>query len=103
MIATFIILLLEIVFSRMEYWFLNRIPEINVYVEYRDKQCLDLLLRELRDTGIRVLNMEITRAAGNETHNACAIFSLRLPRKTKVDQTLSDLSQTDGVLLLEEI
>ena len=103
LIATFIILLLEIVFSRMEYWFLNRIPEINVYVEYRDKQCLDLLLRQLRDSGIRVLNMEITRAAGNETHNACAIFALRLPRKTKVDQALSDLGQTDGVLLLEEI
>ena len=103
LIATGIILLLEIVFSRMEYWFLNRIPEINVYVEYRDKQCLELLLRQFRDAEIRVLNMEITRSVGNETHNACAIFTLRLPRKTKVDQVLSDLNQTEGVLLLEEI
>ena len=103
LIATGIILLLEIVFSRMEHWFLNRIPEINVYVEYRDKQCLELLLRQFRDAEIRVLNMEITRSVGNETHNACAIFALRLPRKTKVDQVLSDLNQTEGVLLLEEI
>ena len=102
-IATIIILLLEIVFSKMEYWFLNRVPEINVYLEYRDKSCLDNLLLHLQKSQIRVLDMEITRSTGNEKHNACALFALRLPKKAKVDMILNDLNQVDGVLLLEEI
>ena len=101
--ATAMILMLEILFSKMEYWFLNRIPEINIYVEYRDKQCLESLLRHFREADIRVLNMEITRSVGNETHNACVIFALRLPRKSKVDKMLGDLNRIDGVLVLDEI
>ena len=47
--------------------------------------------------------MEITRAAGTETQNACAIFSLRLNKQCKVGGLIEGLLQIDGVISVEEL
>lgn len=49
------------------------------------------------------MNMEITRSVGSDKHNACAIFSLRLNKKCKVDQLLKGIYATEGVLSVEEL
>ena len=102
-LTTVLILSAELLFSRMEYRFLDHIPEINLYMEYEDKQCLEAVLRLFREQQIKVLNLEITRSVGNETHNACAIFALRLNRRCKADALVSDVNTTRGVLLVQEI
>ena len=101
--ATVLILTAEMIFSKMEYRILDHAPEINLYMEYRDKDCLEGVLGLYRQKNIKVLNMEITRSVGNEKHNACAIFSLRLNRKYTVNQLLGDLGKRDGILSVEEL
>ncbi len=101
--ATILILIAEMVFSKMEYRILDHAPEINLYMEYRDKTCLEEILRLYRQRNIKILNMEITRSTGNEKHNACAIFTLRLNKKCTVEQLLSILSAQDGILSVEEL
>lgn len=101
--ATVLILVAEMVFSKMEYRILDHAPEINLYMEYRDKGCLEEVLSLYRQRNIKILNMEITRSKGNEKHNACAIFTLRLNKKCTVEQLLSDVSTQEGVLSVEEL
>ena len=72
-------MLAEQVFSRLELPCAGARSEINVYMEYEDKTCLDDVLQLYRSCNVKVLNIQITRAAENEEHNACAIFTLRLP------------------------
>lgn len=103
LLGTMLILAAEMLFSRMEYKILEHVPEIILYMEYRDKACLESVLGVLRQLNIKVLNMEITRSNGNEKHNACAIFSLRLHRKCTVGQLLAAINQQDGILLVEEL
>ena len=88
-LATVFIMLAELVFSRIEYRVLENVPEINLYMEYEDKHCLDDVLQLYRSYNIKVLNIQITRSAENGEHNACAIFSLRLPqlRRRKATDT----------------
>ena len=62
---------------------LNNVPELNLYMEYTDKNCLESILKLFRNRNLKVLNMEITRSSSSEKHNACAIFSIRLNKNTR--------------------
>ena len=102
-LTTLLILLAELVFAKMEYRMMENAPEINLYVEYRDKDCLEDLLRLFRELNLKVLGMEITRSTGSETHNACVIFSLRLNKKHSAESLLRQMHETDGVFSVEEL
>ena len=103
LLTTGLILLAELVFSKLEYRMMERAPEINLYVEYLDKDCLEELLKLFRELNLKVLGMEITRSTGSETHNACAIFSLRLNKKCGGEMLLRRMHETEGVCSVEEL
>ena len=102
-LATGFIMLAEQVFSRLEYRVLEHVPEINVYMEYEDKTCLDDVLQLYRGCNVKVLNIQITRAAENEEHNACAIFTLRLPRSCTVNRLMTLVGKRKGIVSVEEL
>ena len=102
-VATILILLAELLFSQLEYRMLENAPEINLYMEYTDKRCLENVLKLYRELNLKILNMEITRSTGSEKHNACAIFSLRLNKRCKVEQLVAKVSGTEGVVSVEEL
>ena len=101
--TTLLVLLAELVFSRLEYRILANAPEINLYIEYHDRETLDQLLRLYREQGLKVVNLEITRSKGSEKHNACAIFTIRMDRKHAVEQLLRDIIALEGVFQVEEL
>lgn len=101
--ATILILLAEMIFSKLEYRMLENAPEINLYMEYKDRNCLERVLQLYRDHELKVLNLEITRATGSEEHNACAIFTLRLNKRCKAEQLVNEISSTPGVITVEEL
>lgn len=101
--ATILILIAELLFAKLERYMLNKSPEINLFIEYTDKECLDNMLMLCRDTGIKVLNLEITRSTEQNRHNACAIFSLRLNKKCSSEQLINTLLLTEGVISVDEL
>ena len=58
---------------------------------------------EFRDLNLKVLNMEITRSTETETHNACALFTLRLNKRCRVEQLIPKMNATEGVVSVEEL
>ena len=78
--TTLMILLAELLFSRLEYRVMDSAPEVNLYMEYTGKDCLDEVLKLYRRWDVKVQNLETTRSVENASHNACAIFTLRLNR-----------------------
>ena len=103
LVVTILVLIAELVFSKIEYRLLNSAPEINLYVEYTDKPSLERILNRFRETGVKILNMEITRSTGSARHNACVIFSLRLNKKCSAEQLLAAANTIEGVVLVEEL
>lgn len=101
--ATGLILLAELVFSKLEYRMRENAPEINLYMEYTNRPCLDAVLKYFRESGVKVTDLEITRSVETEKHNACALFSLQLNRRRSPQQVLADLNQTEGVISVEEL
>ena len=103
LLATLLILIAELILSPLEHKYLNKTPEINLYMEYNNKTCLDNVLFVFRQMGIKVVNLEITRATENERHNASAIFLIRLNRRFTADKVLDAARKVDGVFSIYEI
>ena len=102
-LTTLMILLAELVFSQMEFHILEHVSEINLYMEYTDRDCLENVLRLYRENKLNILNMEITRSSGSKKHNACAIFTLRLNRACGVQRVVDLVTQTEGVISVKEL
>ena len=96
--ATGLILLAELLFSKLEYRMLDNAPEVNLFMEYSGKPCLEKVLKLYRERELKVINMEITRSTESETHNACAIFTLRLNRRCGVERLLTEMNAVPGVV-----
>ena len=101
--ATFLILIAELFFPRVEYRMLQNAPEVNLYVEYSDNKTMDVLLQEFREHGLKILNMGIIHSKSNEEHNACAIFTLRLHKGLDVEHLKQEILATAGVVSVREL
>ena len=102
-VVTVMILSAELLLIRLEYRILHNAPEVNVYVEYSDREHLDDILKCYQKKGIRVLNMQITSSAENSPRNSCVIFTLRLNRNCKMTDLSNELQTLEGVVLVEEL
>lgn len=103
LLATVLILIAELILSPLEHRYLNNTPEVNLYMEYSNKTSLDNVLFVYRQMGIKVVNLEITRATETERHNACAIFLIRLNKRFTADKVLEAVRKVDGVFSIYEI
>ena len=103
-LTTVLILLAEMLFSKLEYHIMATAPEINLFIEYEDRSALDRVLKLYRDRQIKVSNMEITRQPGGEGNDAaCALFTLRLNKHCPAGTIISDICAMGGVRNVEEI
>lgn len=101
--ATALILLAEIFLSRIEYYVLDRAPEVSLYVEYVSKSALEQLLWLIQEEHVQVLNMENIRIPSSEHASACVLLLLRLPRKTPLSTITDQITLPEGIVSLEVI
>ena len=101
--VTFLILVAEIVFARVERLVLRKSPEMNIYLRYDDSETVARVLTFLRNHRISVLSLEITRSNGNEKHKATAILLLRLDRKISRVECLRELRKIEGFFSVESL
>ena len=102
LIATALILLVELVLSRFEWFLMSTARDINLYVEYKEDGALEQVNHYLQSRNVSVTDLHITKS-GTSTQNPCAIFSLQLPRKMTHDKLMTALAEVNGVVSVEEL
>jgi putative Mg2+ transporter-C (MgtC) family protein len=102
LITTLLVILIELVLSRFEYFIMSTARCINLYVEYRDTETLAQISEYMRSHKVNVIDLQITRS-GAETKHPCAILSLELPRKLSHDRVMTALANLAGVHSVEEL
>lgn len=102
-LATLLILLAELFFSKLEYRMLDHAPEINLYMEYNGKFPLENVLKLYREQDLKLLDLVVTRNSDGEKVTSCAIFTLRLNKRCKTEWLLDQLHSIQGVVLVEEL
>ena len=101
--ATFLILLAELLFVKIEYSILYRVPEINLYVEYTAPVSLDCVMALFKEERVKLMSMEIMRASGENRDNISAIMLLGLPKKYSVESLLMKINEIEHIVAAEEL
>ena len=102
--ATLMVLLAELVLIRIEYRFVKRRSEVNLYVEYRFPSTVQRLVRILRTEKVPMNDMEVNRmpdADGNFRYSA--ILTIQMSRQEVEHEIIQQFEQTDGVLTVEKL
>lgn len=101
--GTVLILAAELVLSKLEHWFTSHDRELNLYVKYSGPETMDGMVRLLKDMGVKILDLEITKPEREEDDSACAIFLLRPEHKLDPKELERGLSAVDGVCMAQRL
>ena len=101
-LATVIILIAELAFVKLEYSVFRNSRAFNLYVEYTGAQNLGAIVDAIKKAGVYVKDIEITKNDQSEKQ-ACAIFSLQMPKKQSHQELITILTNIDGVNAVEEL
>lgn len=102
--TTFLILMVEIFLSRLDWFLISNVKNINVYVEYTEAENLTVVLHKLKDDDVKILDVEITKnKLETEEVHISAVLMLKLTKKTDNDRVLETISGIDGVRAVEEL
>ncbi len=100
-IACLLILFAELVFSKVEYYLVASSRVMNVYIDFVDKKELYRIVDMIRESGIDILDSEISKNPEFESTNA--IFTLKFPRKLDHEEILREITALESVRQVEEL
>ena len=102
LVTTVIIVIAELFLSRFEYFMISNSRTINILVEFNGTTNLTSIMDVVKESSSYVRDIEITKSNNGE-NNSCAIFSLKMPRKTSHERLLNTIASLDGVVAVEEL
>lgn len=103
LICCLLIFLTVIIFSKLERIILTHSKNINIFVEFEEINDIATIIESMKGFGVKIFDVEITKAKHSETNHPNAIFSLRLPKKTTHAALMSVIAQLDTVRTIEEL
>ena len=103
LIATILVLLAELVFSRIEYRMINKSPELRVFVEYTTKSVLNSIFDLIQHEKITLQTVEITRQKPSAKKPASAIIVMRMNHSDSASTFLEAIGMMEGVIQVEEL
>ncbi len=103
LIGVAIVLLAALVLSKLEYLIMASARRMNIYIEFDSPGMLDRLVERLEGRGIRVFDIEFTKQKIASGVRYSAVLSLKLSRRQKHDNIMSEINQFDGIYSVEEL
>ncbi len=101
--AAVLILVAEMLMSKLEWYVVSTARTVNIFIEYRDPETLTLIVDTLRNMNVSIIDMELTKAAAGSGKNPCVTFSLGTARKMRHETIMNQLMGLRGVIVVEEL
>lgn len=103
MLFGFAIILLVMLLKPLEKWVIARSRYMNIYVEVDEMSDLGEISTQLRQYGMKVLDMEIDQQMGMRSKHPGAVLHLRLDKKTPHAAVLYMMAEHDYVASVTEV
>lgn len=101
-VATILVLLVEIVFSKLEKRIVSKNYVLTLYVEYGEVGRIGEIVDAVKKDGSSILGLEV-RNGDNENVKHSAVFSLRPPRKYEYEKLSASLLKIHSVTSVREL
>ena len=103
LVACVLIAVTMIFFTKIESFVLTRSRNINLYIEFENSDDIVDILAKFKSVGVRIFDVEITKAKHAENKIPNAIISMRLPKKMPHTQVFSLTTEIDSIRSVEEL
>ena len=90
-------------FSKIEHFVVSHSRIVDIYVEFENTDDIAEILSSMRSIGIRIFDVEITKAKDSEIKRPYAIISMQLPKKTPHTVIFTSVSAIENVRAIEEL
>ena len=100
LLTTVIIMIVELLLVKIEYFVVSTAKTVNLYVEYIDNGKLGSIVDTIKNNNSYINDMEITKAASG---HICAVFTIRMRRKKAHQAMMTMIAKLDGVVSVEEL
>ena len=102
--ATVMVLVAELLLVKVEYRFVHKVNDVNLYIEYAHAVCIESIIRIAKENHITMNGLEITRVAGEgDSHYYCAVLTLQASRKQLDEKIVKSISNLEDVINIEEL
>lgn len=81
----------------------NNLRNINIYVEYDTVENTGVILRRLRELDVQIYEVDINREGLSGNGRPCAVFTIRLNKRTTHTRVLAYISQLECISNVEEV
>ncbi|MBE6597139.1 MAG: MgtC/SapB family protein [Ruminococcaceae bacterium] len=97
------ILLTMIVFSFIERIIRSRSRNMDLYVEFEDTDNMTEMIATLKNAGVRIFDVELTKGKYSDNRYPNAIFTLEIPKGTTHTMIFSLVAELETVRSIEEL
>lgn len=101
--ATAMVLVSELLLSKLEYRFARSAKDISLYVEYVHAAAIEEIIRLLKDEQTKLSNLEISRVEEDAGQHYCAMLTIQGGRRTSGAQLAERISSIRDVTSVEEL
>lgn len=101
--ATAMVLISELLLSKLEYRFARETKEIRLYVEYGQASAIEDIIRLLKEEKAKLSNLEISRVDEGALQQYCAMLTIQSSRKTSGGDLPNRISEIQSVKHIEEL
>lgn len=98
-----LILIAEMVLSRMEVLLATKARNVNIYVEYESVEILKRIKGLIEDRSSKILDLEIAKTHGADHPHMSAILSIQLEGKTTFEEITTEMARIDGIYSVQEL
>ena len=99
--TTFLVLVAEVFFAKLEYSLVRQDRVVNVFTEYTKPSCLEEMVSRCHILGAKIVDVEITKKSG-EDGNSCAVLALRSRQGVSREDILREIAGIEGVISVME-
>ncbi|MDO4983852.1 MAG: MgtC/SapB family protein [Eubacteriales bacterium] len=102
--ATAMVLAAEIFLIKLEYRFAKKKKDVNIYLEYRNANTIECVMKVLRERNIRIDGLEITKVGGeNGELSYHAVMALTASAGQLDEEIAKELTSIDQIITVEEL
>ena len=102
-VGCILIILTSTLLSYFESKIMSTARNMNIYIEFLSTNDIGVIIETLKKMEVRIFDVEITRIRSSDGLPPSAIFSVRLPKKSKHAEVMAAIASVGGVQSVEEL
>ena len=102
-VGCILIILTSTLLSYFESKIMSTARNMNIYIEFLSTNDIGIIIETLKKMEVRIFDVEITRIRSSDGLPPSAIFSVRLPKKSKHAEVMAAIASVGGVQSVEEL